>query len=485
MVRLLLIVALVAAVVPRAPAASIPPGKVIQVVLHPAVPPSPILKYPLLPELRQQTPGNAVPLYRECVKRFREKTKALDVPQWQDVVEKWMQEPPEKFPREQARAFFAHLEPALKDVEFAARHEYADWELTDKLRERGIGTLLPDVQEMREFAVVLVARSRLAQLEGRIDDALNDLQTVFAMSRHVAHSPTLICMLIGNSGANRACQQVTELLEDPKTPNLYWSLTDLPQPFLDMRLPLQGERLSAYGTFPGLTSSPKDPRFRLFTEKDADNAVRLIRGIEQDAGFQFPDVAYSVRLGLDVQRKHESAKKAIIAAGWPADLVAKMPHLQVALLHGFLEYDRELDELMKLETFPYWQARAAIEEQERRLLARRRKPPAADDPAIDIVRTLMPANSRLVFGRTRLERKIASLRVIEALRLYAAKHDGQLPARLDDIKDVPIPVDPYTGKPFDYTRDGDKATLSAPALAAPGRPVSPQDALTYSIEMKK
>jgi hypothetical protein len=253
-----------------------------------------------------------------------------------------------------------------------------------------------------------------------------------------------------------------------------------------MRMPLQGERLSAYGTFPGLTSSPKDPRFRILTEKDADNVVRLLRGLERDfINIDLPNVAYSIKLGLDVQRKHEAAKKAIIAAGWPADLVAKMPHLQVACLHGFLEYDRELDELMKWESFPYWQARAALEEQDRRLTARRRKPPTADDPAIDIVRNLMPAVSRVVFSRTRLERKIASLRVLEALRFYAAKHDGQLPAKLEDITEVPIPVDPYTGKPFEYTRDGDKATLSAPALAVPGRPVLPQDAISYSIVMKK
>ena len=38
-------------------------------------------------------------------------------------------------------------------------------------------------------------------------------------------------------------------------------------------------------------------------------------------------------------------------------------------------------------------------------------------------------------------------------------HGGQLPTRLDDITDVPIPVDPISGKPFGYRRQGEAALL--------------------------
>jgi hypothetical protein len=49
----------------------------------------------------------------------------------------------------------------------------------------------------------------------------------------------------------------------------------------------------------------------------------------------------------------------------------------------------------------------------------------------------------------RLEQRIALLRHVEALRLYAAAHEGKLPAKLTEI-DLPLPVDPFTGKPFRY-----------------------------------
>jgi hypothetical protein len=49
----------------------------------------------------------------------------------------------------------------------------------------------------------------------------------------------------------------------------------------------------------------------------------------------------------------------------------------------------------------------------------------------------------------RLEQRIGLLRHVEALRLYAVDHDGGLPRTLAQIT-VPLPDDPFTGKPFVY-----------------------------------
>ena len=42
-----------------------------------------------------------------------------------------------------------------------------------------------------------------------------------------------------------------------------------------------------------------------------------------------------------------------------------------------------------------------------------------------------------------------------------AAHDGRLPATLDEIKEVPIPLNPMTGKPFPYHLEGKTAVLDA------------------------
>jgi hypothetical protein len=50
------------------------------------------------------------------------------------------------------------------------------------------------------------------------------------------------------------------------------------------------------------------------------------------------------------------------------------------------------------------------------------------------------------------------LRQVEALRMLAAAHHGDWPARLD-ATNLPVPVDPFTGKPFVFSTDGAKAHL--------------------------
>jgi hypothetical protein len=72
--------------------------------------------------------------------------------------------------------------------------------------------------------------------------------------------------------------------------------------------------------------------------------------------------------------------------------------------------------------------------------------------------------SKVQNASARQERRFAALRVIEALRLHAAANGGNLPDKLDAITEVPLPIDPITGKPFEYTRTDDQAVLLGPSL---------------------
>ena len=93
---------------------------------------------------------------------------------------------------------------------------------------------------------------------------------------------------------------------------------------------------------------------------------------------------------------------------------------------------------------------------------------------------LMPSVVQVKIAEARTDRKVAALRIIEALRMHASKV-GTLPDSLDAITLVPIPLDPITGKAFSYTRTGagETATLSAPP------PRSGQPGLTYRITLRK
>jgi hypothetical protein len=116
---------------------------------------------------------------------------------------------------------------------------------------------------------------------------------------------------------------------------------------------------------------------------------------------------------------------------------------------------------VKWQTFPYAEALPHL----RRLTTRDRAGlrSTEDSPVFDLASYLMPAVQKVFAARTRIDRKFAALRCVEAVRLYAAAHGGRLPAKLADIKEVPVPDDPMTGKPFQYRVSGDgKATLYGP-----------------------
>jgi hypothetical protein len=81
----------------------------------------------------------------------------------------------------------------------------------------------------------------------------------------------------------------------------------------------------------------------------------------------------------------------------------------------------------------------------------------------------------------RLDRHVAALQCIEALRLYAAVRRGKFPDALAEITKIPIPNDPATKKPFVYHRNGLEAVLEAPAQkGAKGK-----DAMRYELTLKK
>src|SRR5207302_11156737 len=141
--------------------------------------------------------------------------------------------------------------------------------------------------------------------------------------------------------------------------------------------------------------------------------------------------------------KHEIAKQALIDAGRPRDKVEAMPHLQVAMLHALLEYDAALDNLIVWDKQPYWERSDPNTGVNKRYLQDRWKD--YHTAAIPLAPLLIPAVKKVTLARVRLERRTALLRTIEAIRCYAATHDGKLPPNLAAIKEVAVPIDPFTG----------------------------------------
>jgi hypothetical protein len=79
----------------------------------------------------------------------------------------------------------------------------------------------------------------------------------------------------------------------------------------------------------------------------------------------------------------------------------------------------------------------------------------------------------------RLDRDLAALQCVEAVRSYAPSHGGQLPQNLAEVTAVSVPEDPMSGAAFRYTRTGATAVLESPAP-----PGDERGGLRYEITVK-
>jgi hypothetical protein len=458
MVRTLLVCALLLALAPAArtgdkPKAGEKPPKpfedVIRMTVYPASSPKPALKYQLLPELREMNPGNPILGYLRC---FSQQNHFFYSKGAIDQREKWREIPLKDLPVEEMRGYGGL---ALRGADYAARLDNPDWQVLLRAKEEGYRLVLAEVQQMRELVGALQVRFRGEVADRRFNDAIVTAKTMFALARHLGKHPTLIGYLVGVATAHVGIGPLDEMLQQPGCPNLFWALTDLPQPFIDLREGMHGERFMLARGFPFLDD--KAP----MTEVQLQKAVAQLREmldliappgtppakqLKKDGG---------VQAWLDRRLKNEAevraARQRLVEFGLAERLVKTFPALQVLLLDQKYTFEEMRDEAMKGLALPYWQAEPLLPDR------------TGKHAAENVLGWVAPAVTKVRVAQARLEQRFALLRHVEALRLYAAGHHGQLPKQLSDIK-LPLPVDPVTGRPFRYTLEGATATLEGSPL---------------------
>jgi len=470
-----------------------PEPSATSIVLRPAAEPRPALRYRLVPERVRLVPGNAAIFYHRAVQMVIETRRRLDSRAKNrpdtavgagsvDVqVARWSSGALGEIPRDEAAALLASFQGALKEVELGALRATCDWEFDH--RSEGINLLIPEIHEMRPLARLVALRARLAILEGKTDEAMHWVEVGYTMARHVSEGPTVIQGLVGvaiaNSVITRCC--LTELIQSPGTPSLYWALADRPRPLIDLRYPLEGERYLLEKELPELRELDRGPwsvdQARRFADELQRKLFALAAGepIPGGEGTIPADLPVAVRrLGVAAMaaKVYPAARRALIAGGRPEAVVDAMPIVQAATLYSYLEYQQLRDDTYKWMNVPYWQSYDRIDRSSNDTAEAKRA-----NPLLAMFRILTPALGALRFAALTAERRLDALQCVEALRLHAAAHEGKLPLRLEDIKEAPAPLDPATGKLFYY----DAATLSAPV--PPGGFDHPSNRILYTLKL--
>ncbi|MFI5454753.1 MAG: hypothetical protein ACHRXM_04820 [Isosphaerales bacterium] len=445
------------------PAAKPPePPKVL--IVSPTAAPVPALKYRLLPSFADLNPGDAAPIYLRIRHEMIEEA-------WKQLSEKprkWLEVPLQDFPVAEARPFVAMWGNRLKQIEFGAHRKTCDWNYTlPEERLNAIAILLPDAQDMRTWGRLLALKARVEIAEGKFDDAVHTIETGLTFSRHVAAGPFVINGVIGIAIATHMLDRCDELIAQRGAPNLYWALTALPRPLIDMRNELEVEQKLCENLIPEL-SEAKLARPRGAAEWGSlmarmhERIVKLCRSLidSQDgtAGLQILsgwDFARFKAETLPTAREYLKTSRKLTD-----QQVDAMSEDQIVALY-ITDHHRELwDDHFKASYLP---ARDAITQL---IAAENRFSSAKMGPFVLFVQ-LLPAVQAGLKAELRLDRRVAALRVIEALRMYAAAHHGSLPESLNQITEVPVPDDPATGKPFEYRCTGNSAILSGPPAGLP------------------
>jgi hypothetical protein len=413
-----------------------PTETVIRLTVQPMAAPKPALKYLLLPDLRELHPGNPIHEYTRC---FAEQYNFWRNKGAIDLREKYQVMPLNELPLDEVRNYGGK---ALRYADDAARMDAPNWQILPRMKKDGVATLLPDLQQLRELAAALKVRFRAEVAEKRFDDAIGTAKTIFALSRHIGEHPTLIGDLVGIAIANVAIGPLDEMLQQPGCPNLYWALSDLPNPFISLRNGIQGQRV-IFETHAG----PVEAR-RVMTQKELDKLVADMSETLRNMNFVKNDARTWLQSRLENEKHIAAARQRLIDSGLPEERVKVFLPLQVVLLDEKVKLEIRMHDEMKLMTLPFWQTDGQSQ-----------KAPETGDLSEELVRVFVdPVGSKVHRAQARLEQRFALLRHVEAIRLYAADHDGKLPASLNDIA-VPLPVDPITGQPFRYSVDGPLAEV--------------------------
>jgi hypothetical protein len=426
--------------------------------ISPQAEPRPALKYHFMPSTWGRKPGNAVPIYLRLVHEQRDETRR----RWVEVPTKWNKLPLDQLPLDEARKFLQGHSYMLRQLELGARRQKAEWEYTFDAGDP-IGLLLPDMQNMRNYVPLLVLQARVALAEKNYPAAVRALETGFAFSQHISEAPFLISSLVSIAQASIFSDTVLEFIEQPDAPNLYWALTTLPRPMVRLRKGYEFEREVIQLQFPDLADLDRARTAEQWDEvlkrvrKEFRRLLRYDPPAKTLSAETAPDVPASKSPDLATARKYliEQRKMA-------ADRVKAMPPSQVLVLWMAYTYEDRAGDHFKAIYLPNLQARVVFDAARKRLLA------APYNEGISLARWLLPALEKVLHAQNRLDRRIAALRVIEALRLHAAANGGKLPNKLNEVTVVPVPNDPGTGKPFEYSRDAKgTATLTSTVQGLP------------------
>ncbi|MFT3784966.1 MAG: hypothetical protein QM770_02210 [Tepidisphaeraceae bacterium] len=449
----------VASSAPAPGSAPVERGDIRSFTLSPVAPPTPVLKYRFDYEAYERTAGDAAPIYLEAMLVLANTSREQS-----EATEKAVEELLDLSDAHDTRQYLERgntlfrTPPAWYDMlRVASRRDTVNWSFP--IREQGMATLLPHLNRARTIANYLRVRAEYEALTGKHIEAIDTIRTGILFGRHIGEGGLLVNALVGIGIGAADMNALETVMNTPGSPNLYWALTGLPRPLFDLRNATEHEGLSMLYEVPGVQRyargeqlAPED--WKRLIDDVAEVASKYgVGGKEPSRAQRQLGTAALLMMTLPDAREYYARTRKL-----PAEAVEQLDPFEVCgpyMLEPFINMNQRARAYMALP-YPQMQARLAELRNEIQGLA---KSTDATLPMM-LYSMLLPSYERAAETFMRLDRTVAALATVEALRSYAAAHNGQLPATLDAITDTPALPNPRTGQPFTYNVQNGVATLS-------------------------
>jgi len=349
------------------------------------------------------------------------------------------------------------MESVYRLLDKASRMHHADWSVNAE--PKSIATLLEQSNNMRALARYLSGKAGWEIRNGKYEDAVKTLRVGIAMGNHAAKAnpASIFGMLVGIVLQGMMQDLIMTLESQPDAPNLYPALTQVTQPADSFQLALQGDLFFVFASKDGLQifenidkASPEQCRAKL------ENVVPLVFQLGANPWNSEPDKSrIAAAITATCTLCYPQARDCLLARGRTADEIEKLSVYQVVTPYLFEEIKAAYDRLLVTATFPVNSSHTAIASESQQPLKKIQSP-------VDtyVMLMMLPALNATRTACRRQHQTYELLKIIEAIRYYAAVHGGRLPGSLEAIKEIPVStVDPMSGKPFGYKVEGHTAII--------------------------
>lgn len=453
----------------------------VKVTLSPAAEPIPVLKYRFTERPTATVVGNAAPIYLRLIHELPDgsftqaKVNAAELLNVSD----------QDFSPKDAAKVLEPWQGRLELLRLGSLRKECDWDYPVlEQREDVIAVLLPDAQTMRDWGRILALQARLQIARGEFDAAAETIATGFRFAQHVGNGPFLINGLVGIANARLMVDQLERWVAAEDSPNIYWAVTSMPRPLISLRDSLETEFRIIELLFPEI-----DQFEQLSADGEWDFMYRrIVKRINKLTAKQ-------ILFGIEDRKKIKpltNPKEDIGPAArkylqgmpdWSDKDVDEMSDEQAIVRYVVTGFRDIRDTMFKNTYLPYDAAFRRFGAAEAYLDER-----CLEHRGIEVMCHMMASTGKAQLAEARMERRLAAIRTLEALRLHLAE-EGELPASLDSLQALAIPGDPITGRPFLYQRNETTAELSGWDLAIAFADVDPpffdaKAAKAYALEYK-